>query len=131
MLSPCQPEMGTKATVLGLYPTFLMKLDVSLIISSNRLSDHYKQRVRLEFKSIQAPESYLGSVHLVDGDDELPDTESVGEECVLTSLAFLGNTSFEFTETTGDDEDSTISLRGSGDHVFDKVTMSRGVNDLE
>merc|ERR1711976_563494 len=24
MLSPCQPEIGTKATALGLYPTFLM-----------------------------------------------------------------------------------------------------------
>lgn len=34
MLSPCHPEMGTKATVLGLKPTFLMKLDVSLTISS-------------------------------------------------------------------------------------------------
>src|SRR5438105_13054110 len=38
--SPCHPEMGTKATVLGLYPTFLMKLDVSLTISSYRDSDH-------------------------------------------------------------------------------------------
>lgn len=34
MLSPWKPEMGTKATVLGLYPTFLMKLETSLTISS-------------------------------------------------------------------------------------------------
>lgn len=34
MLSPCHPEMGTKGTFFGLKPTFLMKLDVSLMISS-------------------------------------------------------------------------------------------------
>ena len=34
MLSPCHPEMGTKGTFLGLNPTFLMKLEVSLMISS-------------------------------------------------------------------------------------------------
>jgi hypothetical protein len=38
--SPCQPEIGTKGTDLGLYPTFLMKLEVSLTISSYRDSDH-------------------------------------------------------------------------------------------
>lgn len=40
MLSPLKPEMGTKGTCLGLYPTFLMKLDVSLMISLKRSSDH-------------------------------------------------------------------------------------------
>ena len=40
MLSPCHPEMGTKATVFGLNPTFLIKLDVSLTISSYRASAH-------------------------------------------------------------------------------------------
>merc|ERR1719383_1028202 len=35
MLSPAQPEMGTKATEAGLYPTFLMKPDTSFWISSN------------------------------------------------------------------------------------------------
>ena len=29
MLSPCHPEMGTKGTAAGLYPTFLMKPDTS------------------------------------------------------------------------------------------------------
>lgn len=40
MLSPCHPEIGTKATVLGLNPTFLMKLEVSLTISSYLASAH-------------------------------------------------------------------------------------------
>jgi hypothetical protein len=72
----------------------------------------------------------LGGVHLVDGDDELPHTEGEGEESMFTGLTILGDTSFELTSTSGNDEDSAIGLRGTGDHVFDKVTMSRGVDDL-
>ena len=72
----------------------------------------------------------LGRVHLVDGDDELTDTEGEGKESVLAGLAILGDTSLEFTSTTGDDEDSAISLGGTGDHVLDEVTVTRGVDDL-
>ena len=36
MLSPCQPEMGTKATDLGLYPIFLMYVLTSFWISLKR-----------------------------------------------------------------------------------------------
>ena len=73
--------------------------------------------------------AYLGGVHLVDGDDELPDTEGEGEQGVLTSLAILGDTSLELTSTTGNDEDSTISLGGTSDHVLDEITVTGGVND--
>jgi hypothetical protein len=69
----------------------------------------------------------LGGVHLVDGDDELLDTESVGEESVLTSLAILGDTSLELTSTGGNDENSAISLGGTSDHVLDEITVARGV----
>ena len=72
----------------------------------------------------------LGGVHLVDGDDELLDTQSVGEQSVLTSLTILGDTSLELTSTGSDNEDSAIGLGGTSDHVFDEVTVSRGVNDL-
>ena len=72
----------------------------------------------------------LGGVHLVDGDDELPDTEGEGEEGVLASLAVLRDTSLELTGTTGDDEDSAVSLRGTSDHVLDEVTVTGGVDDL-
>ena len=67
----------------------------------------------------------LGSVHLVDGDDKLPNTKGIGKEGVLTSLAIFGNTSFEFTGTGGNDEDSAVGLRGTSDHVLDEVTMTR------
>merc|ERR1719510_555959 len=36
MLSPCHPEIGTKATAAGLYPTFLMNPLTSFWISSKR-----------------------------------------------------------------------------------------------
>lgn len=59
----------------------------------------------------------FGGVHLVDGNDELTDTEGEGEEGVFTSLAIFRDTSLELSNTGGDDEDSAIGLRGSSDHV--------------
>jgi hypothetical protein len=73
----------------------------------------------------------LGSVHLVDSDDELTDTESESEQSVLASLAVLGDTSFEFTGSASDDKDSTISLRGTSNHVLDEITVAWGINDLK
>jgi hypothetical protein len=69
----------------------------------------------------------LGGVHLVDGDDELLDTESVGKQGVLTSLAILGDTSFELTSTGGNDENGAISLGSTSDHVLDEITMTGSV----
>jgi hypothetical protein len=69
----------------------------------------------------------LGGVHLVDGDDELLDTESVGEESVLTGLAILGDTSLELTSASSDDENSTVGLGGASDHVLDEITVTGGV----
>lgn len=74
--------------------------------------------------------TYLGGVHFVDGDDELTHTEGEGKESVLAGLAILGDTSLELTGTTGDDEDSTVSLGGTGDHVLDEVTVTGGIDDL-
>jgi hypothetical protein len=70
-------------------------------------------------------------VHLVDDDDHLLDTKSVSEESVLTGLTVLGDTSFEFSLTGGDDENGAIGLGSSGDHVLDEITMSGGINNGE
>ena len=72
----------------------------------------------------------LGGVHLVDGNDELPDTEGEGKESVLAGLAIFGDTSLELTGTSGDDEDSAVSLRGTSDHVLDEVTVTGGIDNL-
>jgi hypothetical protein len=74
---------------------------------------------------------YLSRVHLVDGDDELTDTKSEGKESMLSGLSILGDTSFKFTSAASNDENSTVSLRGSRNHVFDEVTVTRGINDLK
>ena len=71
----------------------------------------------------------LGGVHLVDTDDELLHAQGVGEESVLTGLAVLGDTGFEFTSTGSDDQDTAISLGGSSDHVLDEISVSGSVND--
>jgi len=46
---------------------------------------------------------------------------------MLTGLTILGDTSLELTSTSGNDEDSTISLGRTSDHVLDEVTMARGI----
>jgi hypothetical protein len=71
----------------------------------------------------------LGGVHLVDGDNELSDTQGVGEQGVLTSLAILGDTSLELTSTGSDNEDSAVGLGGTSDHVLDEITVTGSVND--
>ena len=52
----------------------------------------------------------LGGVHLVTSNDQLLDTEGVGEEGVLPGLAVLGDTGLELTSSGGDDENSAVSL---------------------
>ena len=49
---------------------------------------------------------------------------------MLAGLAIFRDTSLELTSTTGDDEDSTISLGGTSDHVFNEITVTRGIDDL-
>jgi hypothetical protein len=69
----------------------------------------------------------LGGVHLVNGNNNLPDTKGVGEESVLTSLAILGDTSLELAGAGSNDKNSTVSLGGTSDHVLDEITMTRSV----
>jgi hypothetical protein len=73
----------------------------------------------------------LGGVHLVDGDDELLDTTSVGKKSVFTSLAILGDTSLEFTSTGSNDENGAVSLGGTSNHVLDEIAMTWGVDDSD
>lgn len=69
----------------------------------------------------------LDAVHLVEGNDELTDTEGEREQSVLTGLAILGDTSLELTSAGGNDEDSAVGLGGTSDHVLDEVTVTRGI----
>lgn len=106
-----------------------MKVEVSLTISLNRSSLHYWQHIR-PYSSEENVQTHLGRVHLVYSDDELTHTEGERQKSVFTGLTVLGDTSLKLTGTTGDNEDGTVSLGGAGDHVFDEITVSRGVNNL-
>ena len=72
---------------------------------------------------------WLSGVHLVDTNDQLLDTQGEGQESVLTGLTILGDTGFEFTDTSSDDQDSTIGLGGTSDHVLDEITVTGGIDD--
>lgn len=71
----------------------------------------------------------LGGVHFVDGDDKLSDTKGERKESVFTGLTILGDTGFKFTGSGGNDEDGTIGLGSTGDHVLNEITMPRGIDD--
>ena len=49
---------------------------------------------------------------------------------MLAGLAILGDTSLELTSAAGNDENSTVSLGGTGNHVLDEITMAGGINNL-
>ena len=46
----------------------------------------------------------FGGVHLVDGNDELLDSQGICQKGVLTSLTVLGDTSLEFTDTSSNND---------------------------
>jgi len=99
----------------------LLGVEADLLDKVGRLLDDFVE-------SVFGP---LGGVHLVDGDDQLPDTEGEGEESVLAGLTVLGDTSLELTGATGNDEDGTISLGGTSDHVLDEITVAWGIDDSD
>ena len=67
--------------------------------------------------------------YLVAAADHLLHSKSESKEGVLTGLAILGDTSLKTTSGGVNDENSTVSLGGTGDHVLDEVTVTRGIND--
>ena len=89
-----------------------------------------ERRLMIDIRSILSIDTHLGCVHFVHCDDQLADTQSKGQEGVLAGLTILGNASLKFTSTTSDDEDGTVRLGGTSNHVFDKVTVTGGINDL-
>merc|ERR1712117_797029 len=66
---------------------------------------------------------------LDDADNELLDTQGVGQQSVLTGLAILGDASLELASSRGNDQDTTIGLGGSCDHVLDEIPVSRSIDD--
>merc|ERR1712032_1657800 len=73
----------------------------------------------------------FAAVHLVQADDQLLHTKSIGKNHVLLGGALGTPTSFELTLLHGNHENGNISLRCAGNHVLDEVTVARGVNDGE
>ena len=75
------------------------------------------------------PVWWFSGVHLIDTNDKLLDSKSESQKSMFTGLSILGDTGFEFTNTSSNDKDSTISLRGTSNHVLDEITVTWGIND--
>ncbi|KAH3667230.1 hypothetical protein OGAPHI_002879 [Ogataea philodendri] len=71
----------------------------------------------------------LNRVHLVDSNNQLSDTKGESKQSVLSGLTVLGDTSLELTGTTCNDQDSTVSLGSTSDHVLDEISVTWSVND--
>merc|ERR1719402_1394057 len=99
---------------------------------SNRVVSDLLDEARdflLDFLEPSLAVGRLGGVHLVDSHNELLDTKGVSQQGMFSGLPILGDTSLELTGARSDDKHTTISLRGSSDHVLDEVPVSRGIND--
>ncbi|KAF9799326.1 hypothetical protein SFRURICE_000834 [Spodoptera frugiperda] len=86
MLSPCQPEIGTNATVAGLYPSASNLCITCLVVW------------------------WLSGVHLVNANDKLFDTEGEGEESMFACLSVLADTRLELASTRSHDQNRAVSL---------------------
>ncbi|EEQ36353.1 elongation factor 1-alpha [Clavispora lusitaniae ATCC 42720] len=71
----------------------------------------------------------LDGVHLVDSNNQSLDTQGVSQQSVLSGLTVLRDTGFELTDTTSDNQDSTVSLGSTSDHVLDEISVTWSVND--
>ena len=56
-------------------------------------------------------------------------TLSVSQKGTLVGLHILGDACFKLTSTSSNNQDSTASLRCACHHIFDKVSVSWGIND--
>lgn len=68
-------------------------------------------------------------VHFVKADDHLFNSQSEGEQSVFSGLSVFGNSGFEFSLGGSNHEHGAIGLRGSGNHIFDEISMSGGINN--
>ena len=57
----------------------------------------------LDFLITSLAERWLCGIHFVDTNDQLLDSQSVSQQSVLAGLSVLGDTGFEFTDTTSND----------------------------
>jgi len=73
--------------------------------------------------------SPLNRVHLVDSNNKLSNTKSESQKSVLTGLTVLRDTSFEFTGTTSNNQNSTISLGSTSDHILDEISVTWSINN--
>jgi len=48
---------------------------------------------------------------------------------VFSGLSVFGDTGFEFSLGGSNHQNTNIGLRSTGDHVFNEISMSWGIND--
>jgi hypothetical protein len=87
----------------------------------------------LSFNYIESLLHVIGawSVHFVAADDDLPDTHGVSNKSVLSCLALFRPSRFELTSWRAYHKDCNISIGGTSYHIFDKISVSWGIDHVE
>ena len=71
----------------------------------------------------------LRGIHFVNTNNQQFHTQCVSQQGMLTGLPILGDACFKATNTSSNNQDSTVSLRCPCHHVLDKVSVSWVIND--
>ena len=71
----------------------------------------------------------LSETHSVNTNNQLFHTQCVSQKGMLPGLPILGDTCFKLTNTSSNNQDSTVSLRCACCHVFYKVSVSWNISD--
>jgi len=141
-----QSFTGSLAAFFGLFgPTFVPRhvrrsFDHVVTVPSGDWDESYGFRVVTDFLDVVGDflddffvsifaVFWLGVVHFVNTNNKLFDSQGESQQSVFSGLTVLGDTSFELTDTSGDDKDGAIGLRSTGNHVFNEISMTWSVDD--
>jgi len=99
----------------------------------NFITDFFKigWQFFLDFIISSFREFWFSGIHFVDSDNHLFDSESEGQETMFSSLSVSWDTGFKFSCWGSNHEYGAISLRCSGNHIFDEIFVSWSINNGE
>jgi hypothetical protein len=140
-------DLGLKVGLPSLVPGALVGLHDKVISVETRVGDEgnllgleandLKHLSELVLDLIETTLVPVASVHLVDSDNDLLNSEKVEKTSVLAGLSFLnselrvslGDSSLETSLLSGNKKKTNISGSGSGNHVLDVILVTGSIDN--
>ena len=70
-------------------------------------------------------------IHFIHADDELSNSKGECQQSMFSSLSVHGNPFFKLAQNRRNYENRSICLGCSSDHIFQEISVSRGINYCE